>query len=122
MTIPAWPAGVPQTALRGSIEVPQTAEPPLRSDMNSGTTRQRRKYSLRIARYSMKIVMTSAQCATFRTFHETTLGDGAARFTMDLSFNGAIVNRTCQFVEPPRYSPLGPGNMEITLSLRVEAL
>lgn len=106
----------------GSVQVPQTADAPVRSEMNSGTTRARRKYSLRIAHMSFALRMSNAQVATFKAFHETTLGDGAARFTMPVLFAGASVTRTVQFTDPPSYEVLGGGLNKVGVSLLVEAL
>lgn len=122
MTIPAWPTGVPYCPIMDSVQIAQTSEPPLRTEMNAGTTRARRKYSLRIARVGFSLRMTNAQLATWRTFHDTTLGDGSARFTMPILFAGASVTKTVQIVEPPSYSRLGGGFTRVNLSLHVESL
>lgn len=122
MTIPAWPTDLPSCPIMDSLRINQTADGPIRTDMNAGTTRARRRVSLRIAQMSLSLRMTSAQVTTFKTFHEQTLGDGAARFTMPVLFVGGKVTRTVQFADQPSYQMLGGGRWRIDLSLRVEAL
>lgn len=122
MTIPAWPVGLPYSPLVGTLQISRTAEAPVSSDMNSGTTRRRRKYSLRIAPMTFQIMLTNSQAATFKTFHETTLGDGAARFTLPIWFAGAFATKTAVFAEPPSYDHIPPDAVKVSLSLLVEAL
>lgn len=122
MAIPSWPTDIPSCPLLDSVQVQQTAEAPIRTEMNAGTTRARRKFSLRVARVSFPIVMKNDEVVNFRLFHERTLGDGAARFTIPILFAGARVIRTAQFAEQPSYEPAGSGRTKVNISLRVESL
>lgn len=121
MTLPVWPAGVPVRPIEGSFQVAETAPAPLTTDMNAGTTRSRRKYTLRVAKLGFSLFLTNAEAALLQTFHETTLGDGAARFTLSLPWRGAFVTRVAKFAAPPSYLPAG-GRQKIGVALLVEAL
>lgn len=122
MTLPAWPSTVPTGHVEGTFTVQATTAPPLSTDMNAGTTRRRRKFTLRIASVSFDLLLSNAQAADLQSFHETTLGDGAARFTMALIWRGASVTRTAAFAAPPAYRSVGPKMQRVSLSLLVEAL
>lgn len=122
MAIPAWPSTVPSCPIDGTVQVTETAPAPLRTEMNAGTTRVRRKYTVRIARMSFMLSLTNAQAAALQTFHDVTLGDGAARFTVGLLWRAATVTRTCQFADSPSYTPMGPQRQKVSISLLIESL
>lgn len=122
MSLPMWPAGLPHGPLRGSFKVTQATQPSLRSEMNAGTTRNRRKTTLRISRASVVFVFTNEQLDAFRAFHEIELGEGAARFNMPIVFGGREIVRTVLIVDPPAYDPMTRGRTRVALSLAVEAL
>lgn len=93
-----WPVGLPYTAQKDwSLE--RIHLPTLRSEMNAGTERTRRKYSARLAVAQFTMWLTAAQCKTLQEFVEDTLNDGAKRFTMQVWNFNEYVTRTCQFVE-----------------------
>ena len=122
MTLPVWPSAVPCNHIDGSMQVGATTGAPIASEMNAGTTRRRRKFTLRMAPVSFDLLVTNAQAATLQTFHETTLGDGSARFTLSFIWRGALVTRTAVFTAPPAWRPAGPGKQRVALSFHVEAL
>lgn len=87
MTIPSWPA-IPYASDNESFQQPQLTNPGLRTDMNAGTTRQRRKYTLQVTTQQIALVLTAAEWSTFCDFYEDDLGEGSARFTMPV-WNGS---------------------------------
>lgn len=91
--LPTWPA-INYKPQLGSFQQSQLANPGLRTEMNAGTTRQRRKFTMRIAVQKVVIWLKASELATFVTFYETTLGDGTARFTMPVWNGAAFVTRT----------------------------
>lgn len=123
MALPAWPvANIPSSPLVGTFQISRTTEAPIVSEMNSGTTRRRRKVSLRVAPISFELLMTNAQAAIFKEFHETTLGDGAARFTMPILFMGQYRTQDTVFAEPPTYEHITQTHVKVGVSLLVENL
>lgn len=121
MTLAAWPS-IEYRPLTGSLKIAKTVEGPISSEMNSGTTRRRRKYSLRVAPVSFVLQLSNAEAAALKTFHEVTLGDGAARFTMPIYFAGAYVTKTCAFADPPSYEHPAFNLVNVSLSLLVESI
>ncbi|WP_131193724.1 hypothetical protein [Lichenihabitans psoromatis] len=121
MAIPTWPTDVPYTPMTSGLTITQLANPLLSTDMNAGTTRQRRKYTLRIAEMKLVIRMTPAQFASFHAFHQA-IGDGAARFTMPVWNGSGYVTRTVQIKDQPDMSPLAFRARSVGFSLRIENL
>ena len=122
-TLPAWPA-IKYAPLRDSFQQSQVTNPAIRTDMNSGTTRQRRKYTMRIAIQKFTIRFCNTDIATFNTFYETTLGDGCARFTMSVWNGSVFVTRNVAFKAdtPPTYGVSGLTHQDVSMTLLVENL
>lgn len=93
-----WPVGLPYQAQK-DWALERIHLPALRSEMNAGTERVRRKYSVRLAVAQFSIWLTAAQCKTLQAFVEDTLNDGAKRFNMPVWNFNEYVTRTCQFLE-----------------------
>jgi hypothetical protein len=70
----------------------------------------------------MTLLMTNAEAETFREFHEDTLSDGAARFTMPIHFAGAFRTQNVLFAEPPTYDHFLPDYVKVTFGLLVESI
>jgi hypothetical protein len=117
----AWPTDLPFCPMLSTQQVADMPATTL-TEMNAGTTRARRKYSAPMSRMGFALRMTSAQAVAFRSFHESTLEDGALAFTMPIAFAGVLRTETVQFAEPPSYAALGPGQTRVTISLRVRSL
>jgi len=121
MTIPAWPS-VNYAPLAGSWSCADI-NGPLKSDMNAGATRQRNKYTLQISVVQFDVVMTAAEVAAFRAWYQTTLGNGAARFSMQVWNGSAYVSRSCAFHDVPKYQQLGmAAAQKVTFQVKVEGL
>lgn len=121
MAIPSWPAGVPYETTATGYALPQLAGAPLMTEMNAGTVRQRRKYTLPVAEMKLSIRMTAAEFQLFRAFHAS-IGNGAARFTMPVWNGSAYVTRTAQIKDQPDMSTFAFRTREVAMSLRVENL
>lgn len=74
-----WPATLPQTLLYDLTEKRQAGK--VRSTMEQGPAKQRTRFTAVTKDYDGSLVMTQAQIATFKTFYEDTLGQGAESFT-----------------------------------------
>lgn len=122
MTIPVWPAWLPYASSYAGFSVEQAASPALRTEMNAGTSLQRRTSTLRITVMKVAIEMTGAQEGDFDAFHAA-LGDGAARFNMPVWNGSAYVSRNVQIDEGKvSKTQLGPSIKSIAFTIRVEAL
>ena len=122
MPLPAWPSECNSWALLGSWQVAQMDNAPLTSDMNAGTTRSRRKYTMRITPMSFTLVFPDSELSAFKTFHAETLSAGSARFTMPVWDGTAYVERTVKFKSPPKMSEFAFGRTLVTIDLLVESL
>lgn len=73
-----WPATLPQSL---DMVLKRTRQPgKIRSDMDTGPAKQRPRFTATTKQYDASVIMTGAQLATFATFYETTLGQGADAF------------------------------------------
>lgn len=74
-----WPAGLPQHPLiRRARLNPEVWK--LRTQMDAGPAKVRRRRTISIDRWSMSMVLTTAQLVTFRTFFHDTIEQGSAAF------------------------------------------
>lgn len=75
-----WPASLPQTLLYDLTEKRQAGK--VRSQMDTGPAKQRSRFTATTKEYAGNLPpLTQAQVATFKTFYETTLGQGTDSFT-----------------------------------------
>lgn len=110
-----WPTGLPQRPLAdGFAESPQSNV--VRSDMDVGPAKMRRRYTAEVRVYSMGLLLTTAQVVTLETFYYTTLGCVDPFDWIDHRTNAAASYR---FRSPPSYSVAGPGYWRTTLDLEV---
>jgi hypothetical protein len=114
----AWPASLPQQP-SNFADFTQTYQDPLvRTQMDEGEPKVRRRFTknILIAQYTM--LMTTAQCATLRTFYETTLGHGAAVFTFDeFVYGDTSVNH--RFIKPPAFKPASKVMFTVSLAFEI---
>lgn len=73
-----WPASLPQTLLYDLTGMRQAGK--VRSQMDTGPAKQRKRFTAVAKEYDGALILTQAQVATFNTFYETTLGEGAVSF------------------------------------------
>ena len=72
--------------------------------MDTGPAKSRRRFSATNRFYSASFSITSAQRATFDTFYENTIAEGASEFTVADVKDG--VTRNARLVEPPTITHL----------------
>lgn len=80
MTIPAWHIDLPQELFVDgySESLPDVT---IKSDMDSGPAKVRRRFTAGVTPISGTIMVTAAQLATFITFFNSTLLGGSLRFS-----------------------------------------
>lgn len=117
-----WPGTVPHQPLRQPWDVGRLHEPNLATQMNAGTTRQRRRFSLNVSNVSMAIVMNSTQLAAFFTFYKTTLSNGSQRFNMQVYTGAAYASKVCSFdpQRPPQLAEHAFQQTRVSFALLVE--
>lgn len=111
--MPTWPAGLPQELPLGGRE----SEPDmlLRSDMDAGPAKLRRRFSAAPRPFQMELAISDAQRTTLRTFYGTTLLGGALSFDWQALDNDA--GAQYRFVEQPAYSLVNSDTYRVSLSL-----
>lgn len=77
----------------------------IRSDMDVGPAKVRRRYTATIKQYGLRMVLTKAQIATLETFIDSTLGGGALTFDWVDHRTGAAA--TYRFIGRPAYQTIG---------------
>jgi hypothetical protein len=74
-----WPELLPSTLLiNGLSKQPQTSV--IRTSMDAGPKKARRRYTARSVKFSGRQVFDSAELAVFEQFFHTVLADGVLRF------------------------------------------
>lgn len=108
-----WPVTLPEYwQVSGFKET--GADNTIRTRMDVGPAKVRRRTATNIRTVSGRMWLTNAQYTIMRTFYETDTLYGSDTFTMD-DVHGT--NRTWRFTKPPEYTTVGPNNWQVTLNL-----
>lgn len=106
-----WPASLPDISL-ALTETRQDAT--IRSSMDAGPMKMRRRFSAASRYVTGSVIMDNTQRATFDTFFETTIAEGALPFDMDDPRDGTSLE--WRFMEPPAFTARkGNGSNVVTL-------
>ena len=116
-----WPTTLPAVSLSGySIE---PVDQSVRTDMEVGSARARRRTAARLDIVSVSWLFTDAQMAIFRAWFEdgaTGAAGGAGWFTIGLPMgDGGVVSSDARFVGVPKPSLLSGKNWRVSASLEV---
>lgn len=107
-----WPASLPQALHIGATEQRQKAF--IRSEMETGPHKQRRRFTAASRFIRGSLLLTKAQRATFDTFYETTLGEGADEFDwVDPNDNSTTVSM--RFTAVPQKQAVNGGATGVSL-------
>lgn len=115
-----WPVSLPQYMHVGMQDTRQ--ETFLRSPNSNGPAKQRRRFTKAARTLKGTMHFTKAQRATFETFYQSTISDGADEFDFTDPSDGATVS--CRFVKPPAFRYIvggasGAELQEVTLEFEV---
>lgn len=117
----AWPSTLPQPLAPGYGINP--VDPALRTDMDVGAARVRRRTAARNDRVSVNWLFTDAQLTIFRAWFDdaaTGAAGGAAWFTVSLAIGtGGVVPVAARFVGVYRVSHHGALIWSVTAELEV---
>ena len=101
----AWPATLPQYVLQeGYAE--NGRENSIRSNMEQGPAKTRKRYTSAIRKFSVALYMTAAQVDIFDAFYESDLAFGSISFTWVHPRTQA--SGTFRILNQPAYTPTGP--------------
>lgn len=115
----AWPGSLPQYMEIGISE--QRQQGFVRTENSMGPAKQRKRFTAAARYVTGTMTLTKAQRDTFETFYSTTLGEGAAEFTMSDAKDFGTV--TCRFVDAPEMQLIAAGgstgHWKVNLSLEI---
>ena len=97
--MPAWPAGLPQFVLRNGYEE-GFKDLALRSQMDSGATKRRKRFTDGPEPNMFPIELTDAELDIFKTFLYDTIAGGALSFTKE--HPRTLVTETFAFKSNPK--------------------
>ncbi len=112
----SWPAELPQDVLRKGYEE-AFPDVTVRTEMDVGPAKVRRRYTAGVSPFSAPILMTRAQVAVLKIFHVTTLLGGSLPF--DFEHPRELVTVTFRFLSPPRIMALRGDWWQATLDLEI---
>lgn len=111
----AWPSSLPQRPLlEGAAEQGQGTV--VRTDMDVGPAKLRRRYTAEVTRFDVSLILTTAQVATLETFYDTTL-QGVDPF--DWTHPRTLAAASLRFITRPGYQPIGAGYWRTAFALEV---
>ncbi|MHB8109755.1 MAG: hypothetical protein ACYDHW_06955 [Syntrophorhabdaceae bacterium] len=117
MSIPAWPGTLPQRLLISGYgeSLPNTL---LRTSMDMGPAKQRRRGAAGATPINGKLILTSTERTAFLTFFNTTLLGGSLRFSWVDPVDGVTANEM-RFTETPSISAISGNLFEVNMSLEI---
>lgn len=121
--IPVFPMTLPQPRASGYSIAPKA--PYISTDMDSGRSRNRRRFTTTPSNVTVTWWFTLTQFATFEGFFEYDLNGGAKPFQVDLVNGMGITPVVAKFVnDPPYQAPLGDNRVwfYVTATLLVKKL
>jgi len=108
-----WPALLPS----GMLEAGFTKQPQnnvIRTKMDAGPQKARRRYTARTVKYTGKQIFDAAELAVFEQFYEHVLADGVLRF----NFTDPVTIETAEFRFTAAYTVSAvEGMFEVSLPL-----
>lgn len=94
--------------------------PPVVTEMEDGPDRMRRASLTRLAKLSLRYLMSDAQMATFKAFVETTLNEGTQHFTMVVPSPGVTSGSREAWLDKGLYKATRAGShWSVTFTLAV---
>lgn len=121
--IPSWPATLPQPRASGYGIQPVSAF--VRTDMDDGAARQRRRFTSTPSRIAVAWQLSLLQYATFEGFVAYDINDGASWFAVDLLSGMGISRMQARFMEdPPFKAALSQSRVyfDVTATLEIKAM
>lgn len=91
----------------------------IRTEMESGTQRQRSRFTAAPHQLNMSWALTAAEMAIFKSFYDVDIHRGADWFTMNVDVGDGIASHDCRFVAPYDYSRLSGPNWQVTAKVEV---
>ena len=122
MPIPSWPS-VPYQPLANSCKRDPLL-PPIRTEMEGGNVRQRRRPGDSVSVISQTIRLTDSEFNSLESWVSASAGSGVARFTMSVWLGTSYQSKTVQFEGSGQGFPYAvsepfPDAKDVSMTLRV---
>lgn len=115
MAIPIWPTTLPQALLLSGYGQ-KAADVILRTSMDTGPAKARRRASAGVEPVEGKLIVTAIELGYLRTFYDTTLLNGALRFSWKDPVTGT--SEELRFTKPLAWTSV-LGKYQVVLSLEI---
>lgn len=117
MTTITWPSDLPAPEIDGYGIQPQAAI--IRTDMDQGPARQRRRFRSAPTHYPVKWFMTEPQLSTLESWFHHVIEDGAAWFDISLRNGQGLQSVEARFIAPWQATMMGGPHYEVSATLEV---
>jgi hypothetical protein len=111
-----WPAGLQQFFSEENFSL-QLDDGTLRSDMDVGPQKVRRRYTKGVDVLTVSIWLTSSEYTIFYNFYDVTIAGGTLPFTFEHPITGLPAD--FRFRGQPRISSIGGGNFTAQFELEI---
>ena len=108
-----WPSTLQQLLSEASFSY-EIADTSLRTDMDIGPQKVRRRYTKPVNSLTGSIYLTQVQFNIFYSFYNTTLNGGTIQFEFNHPITGVLTN--WRFKGPARVQSIGGGNFTVEFS------
>ncbi|MEE4012095.1 hypothetical protein V1T76_08550 [Roseibium sp. FZY0029] len=119
MPLPSWPAGVPESPVRGSYRMPQPFNQNDITEFEAGNSRDRPRGTVQYRIVEQSIRMTQSEFETFETFVRDDLAKGSLRFTMNVWNGYAMAAVTVKLSGSDKFT-VAPKGRALLVSMRLE--
>lgn len=110
MSIEVWPPTLQQLLSESNFGIDE-GDTTVRTDMDTGLAKIRRRYTQGIDSVSGSVYLTKDQYTTFRNFFDTTLNAGINTFNFNHPITGDVTEY--RFKGTPKYNSIGGGNFTV---------
>ncbi len=112
-----WPSSLQQLVNQDSF-TETIGDTVIRSEMDTGPVKLRRRFTRSIDTISCSIDITSVeQYEDLNFFFKTTLNGGVTRFELAHPITGVLTD--FRFMGPPKYSPMGGFNFKVDMQWEI---
>lgn len=108
----SWPSTLQQLLNESNFGIAK-GETVLRTDMDIGPAKTRRRFTKSVDTFTGSIWVTPDEYLIFETFYDTTLNGGSLTFTFPHPITQ--VPTDFRFKAAPKYSPVGPQLFEVQM-------
>lgn len=117
MPNPVWPPSLPAYVLQSGYGE-DFQDQNLRTPMDGGAVKTRRRFSGRFDLINVRLIMSAAQVATFETFYFTTLMGGSLVF--DWVHPRTQAAKTLQIIGKVQIGPADGDNFTVSMKIEVK--